>query len=74
MCLNAKSGYELKGFPEYEIISSVFFDILKPDEDKLRRLEFFSVNLHPLVLEFFNTCKEFDNKFRNVLNSINKIH
>lgn len=74
MCLNAQSGYELKGFPEYEIIQSVFFDILKPDEDKLKRLEYFSVHLHPLVLDFFATCKEFDHKFKNVVKSINSIH
>ena len=74
MCLNSKSGYDLKGFPEYEIIQNVFFDILKPDEDKLKRLEYFQVNLHPLVLEFFAACQEFDNKFKSVEKSMHKIH
>lgn len=74
MCLNAKSGYELKGFPDQEIISSVFFEIFKPNEVKLKRLEFFSVNLHPLVLEFFRACKEFKSKFKLVLKSMNRIH
>ncbi len=57
LCIKAKDGDSLSGLPDYDSINYAFWDILQPDEDKLKRLRHFKINLHPMVLDFVDSCR-----------------
>ena len=74
ICYEAKDPKDIKGLSQYESINNAFWEILQPDEDKLKRLDYFKINLHPLVSEFVAACKQFYAKYNKILRIIDRIH